>query len=83
VARNCSLTASQDRTEEDRIEATDPAKAAVLRAHAEMLFRSIPFHEAQEKNVALKRRIFERAVTHPREGDPPDAERLATTAPVE
>src|SRR4051812_23997303 len=81
VARNSRIAASQDSAAAERIASADPAKAAALRAHAEMHYRNIPFFEAQAKNAGSKREVFERAMMRPWEGDPPDAEGLATTPP--
>jgi hypothetical protein len=81
VARNSRLAAGQFLEEADRIAANDPARAAGLRERAGMLVRQIPFFEAQARTSAQSRAMFERAVTHPWEGNPAVATRLATTPP--
>src|SRR6185312_13547111 len=83
VARNSKLYASQCLEQAARIAATDPAKAADLRAKAERTIESIPSFEGQARRAAKARIAFERAMTHPWEGQPPDVPRLNSTPPVE
>jgi hypothetical protein len=82
VARNSKLFAAQCLEKAAQIEATDPAKAAELRAQADRSIRNILFFEDQARQAASSRTVFERAVSHPWEGDPPDAPRLNRTPDI-
>ena len=81
VVANSRIAASQCVAEADQVATTDPTRAAALRARASFLGRHVPFFEAQAKEAAGHRATFERAMTHPWKGDPPDATRLLVTPP--
>ncbi len=84
VIENARLAAAQNIEQADRVASTDPAKAAELRSKAELILGNIPFFEAQARDAAVARAVFDRAVSHPWEGAPADLDtrRLASTPPV-
>ena len=83
VARNSKLYAAQCLEEAAKITATDPAKAADLRAKADRAVHNIPFFESQAARSSKARVAYDRAMTHPWESAPPDDLRLNTTAPIQ
>ena len=83
VVHDAKIYLIESLKEADRIAAKEPARAAGLRLNAERLTRSIPFLEGQAIRAAKAKATFERAMTHPWEGNPPDVDRLNTTPPLD
>ena len=82
VARNSKVYSTQCLEEAAWIASTDADKAADLRAKSGRALGNVPFFEQQAIRASKARATFERAMTHPWEGAPPDVDRLNTTPPA-
>jgi hypothetical protein len=81
LARNnmLMLYAAQCFEEAEQVAATDPDKAADLRAKANQALQETPFFKIRARRAAGSRIPFQRATTRPREGQPSDEPRISTT----
>jgi hypothetical protein len=82
IAHDAKIYLAESLKEADRIEAKEPARAAGLRVNAERLTRGIPYLEREAIRAARAKVTYERAMTHPWEGDPAIDDSLDKTPPI-